>query len=209
LVHLRPREMSAYWPLLGAKRASADDRFNNGDFSTRLPELIVTLLKDTTTVKRGLPRNFDEMGLFRRKVPRHFVRVHPDNIASKDWIILLEAGTIVGPSAGRLRVAAATQERRIVKKYNVFLRKQHFLVLETFDPRIHALYFCPQLYQMNSDNKLVPIEGEEIGNLIAQSVQDGVNKRRPWYEPSDASTSKPFNSNNVKDRIVEKINKSP
>jgi len=25
--------------------------------------------------------------------------IHPDNIAKKDWIILLEAGTIVGPSA--------------------------------------------------------------------------------------------------------------
>jgi len=60
------------------------------------------------------------MDLFRRKVPRHFVRIHPDNIASKDWIILLEAGTIVGPSAEKLRVAAATQERKIIKKHNVF-----------------------------------------------------------------------------------------
>lgn len=149
------------------------------------------------------------MGLFRRKVPRHFVRIHRDNLDSKDWIILLEAGTIVGPSEGRLRVAVATQERRIVKKYNVFLRKQHFLVLEGFDPRIHTLYFCPQLYQMNSDSKLVPISGEEIGDLIAQSVQDGIKIKRPWYEPSDASRGKLINSHNVKDHIVEQINKSP
>ena len=121
---------------------------------------------------------------------------------------MLEAGTIVGPSAGRLRVAAATQERRIVKKYNVFLRKQHFLVLDGFDPRIHTLYLCPQLYQMNSDNKLVPIGGEAIGNLIAQSVQEGIKIKRPWYEPSDAPTGNPINFKNVKDHNVEKINKS-
>jgi hypothetical protein len=60
------------------------------------------------------------MGIFRRKVPRHFIPIHPDNIASKDWIILLEAGTVVGgQSAEKLRVAAATQERKIVKRYNV------------------------------------------------------------------------------------------
>jgi hypothetical protein len=45
------------------------------------------------------------MGLLRRKVPIHSIPVHPDNIAKKDWIILLEAGTIVGPSAEKLRVA--------------------------------------------------------------------------------------------------------
>ena len=48
------------------------------------------------------------MGLFRRNVPIHYIPVHPDNIAKKDWIILLEAGTIVGPSAEKLRVALAT-----------------------------------------------------------------------------------------------------
>jgi hypothetical protein len=38
------------------------------------------------------------MGIFRRKVPSHLVLVHPVNTMSKDWMILLEAGTIVGPS---------------------------------------------------------------------------------------------------------------
>jgi hypothetical protein len=33
-----------------------------------------------------------EMGLFKRNVPRHYVPIHPDNINSKDWIVLLEAG---------------------------------------------------------------------------------------------------------------------
>ena len=48
------------------------------------------------------------MGIFRRKAPRHYIEIHPDNIATKDWIVLLEAGTIVGRPAAKLRVAAAT-----------------------------------------------------------------------------------------------------
>src|ERR1700693_4069482 len=75
------------------------------------------------------------MGLFRRKVPSHLIRIHPDNATSKDWVILLEARTIIGPSPERLRVARATQERKIAKKYNVWLRAEHFLVLEGYDPR--------------------------------------------------------------------------
>ena len=70
------------------------------------------------------------MGMLRRRVPRHYVPIHPDNITTNDWVILLEAGTIIGPSAEKLRVAAATLEKKIVTKYNIFLRKSHFLVLE-------------------------------------------------------------------------------
>lgn len=125
------------------------------------------------------------MGIFRRKVPNHFIPIHPDNAASKDWIIVLEAGTIIGPSPGKLRVARATQERTIVKKYNVLFNKKHFLVVEGFNPRIHAVYFCPQLYRYDSERKLVALQGEEIGALIAQSVEGGVTDRRPWYEPDE------------------------
>jgi hypothetical protein len=110
----------------------------------------------------------------------------------KDWIILLEAGTIVGPSPEKLRVAKATLERKIVKKYNIFLRKKHFLVLEGYDARIHALYFCPQLYKFDSDNNLVALEGEEIGGLLAQSLRNGVVEKQPWYEPSKRLPSKPI-----------------
>jgi hypothetical protein len=141
------------------------------------------------------------MSIFRRKVPRHYIPIHPDNISSNDWIILLESGTIVGPSVEKLRVAAAMLERKIVKKYNAFLRKQHFLVLDSFDPRIHTLYFCPQLYKMNSHNELVPLEGEEIGRLIAQSVRDGVVEKRPFYEPEEASPGKPIDGTNVRDHF--------
>ena len=132
------------------------------------------------------------MGLFRRKVPIHYIPVHPDNIAKKDWIILLEAGTIVGPSAEKLRVALATLEKKVVTKYNIFLRPEHFLVLEGYDPRIHALYYCPQLYKYDGDKKLVPLEGEEIGKLVAQAVQNGVVDQQPWYAPSEMLSRKPI-----------------
>jgi hypothetical protein len=153
------------------------------------------------------------MGIFKRKVPRHYVPIHPDNIKSKDWIVLLEVGTIVGRSAEKLRVALATLERKIVTKYNILLRKEHFLVLNDYDPRIHALYFCPQLYKLGPDNKPVALDGEEIGKLLAQSVRDGVVEKQPWYEPSEtlprdpiiATTAKPnFDSLIVEDATAMK-----
>ena len=132
------------------------------------------------------------MGIFRRKAPINCIPIHPDNITKKDWIILLEAGTIIGPSTEKLRVVLATVERKIVKKYNIFLRAQHFLVLEGYNPRIHGVYFCPQLYKPDSDNKLVPLEGEEIGKFLARQIQDGVIQIQPWYEPLDKLPSQPI-----------------
>lgn len=132
-----------------------------------------------------------EMGVFRRKVPRHYIPIHPDNITSKDWIVLLEAGTVVD-SPDKLRVAMATTERRIVTKYNIFLRKACYLVVEGYDPRIHALYFCPQLYRLDSDGKPVALDGEEIGKLLAQSVRDGVVEKQPWYGPDETPPSGPI-----------------
>jgi hypothetical protein len=131
------------------------------------------------------------MGIFRRKVPTHYIPVHQDNIKKNDWIILLEAGTIVGPSAEKLRVALATLEKKIATKYNIFLRRKHFLVLEGYDPRIHALYYCPQLYKYDGEKRLVPLEGEEIGRLVAKAVQNGVVEKRPWYPPSEMLPRKP------------------
>jgi hypothetical protein len=131
------------------------------------------------------------MGLFKRTVASHLVPVHRHNVAKKDWVVLLEAGTIVGPSPERLRVARATQERRIVKKYNIFLRARHYLVVDGYDPRIHAVYFCPQLYRYDTDKKLVPLQGEEIGQLIAHALESGVTPKRPWYEPSEQPPDQP------------------
>jgi hypothetical protein len=134
----------------------------------------------------------DRMGLFRRKVPSHLIPIHPDNVTSKDWVILLEAGTIMGPSPERLRVARATQERKIAKKYSVWFRAQHFLVVEGYDPRIHAVYFCPQLYKYDSEKKLVPLQGDEIGRLVANALEGGIVDRRPWYQPADKLPDHPI-----------------
>jgi hypothetical protein len=89
-------------------------------------------------------------------------------------------------------------DKTIVTKYNIFLRKTHYLVLEGYDPRIHALYSCPQLYRYNSDKQLAALEGEEIGKLLAQSVKDGVIKKLPWYEPSNNSPPEPVISPTTK-----------
>jgi hypothetical protein len=132
------------------------------------------------------------MGLFRRKKRTHLIPIHPHNVGSKDWLILLEAGTIVGPSPENLRVAQATQERKVVMKREGILKRRPFLIVNEYDPRIHAVYFCPQLYRYDSDKKLVPLPGEEIGKLIAQSIEGGVRKRRIWYEPSEKLPEQPI-----------------
>ena len=151
------------------------------------------------------------MGVFRRKVPHDYVSIHPDNIATNNWIILLEAGTIVGSNAQKLRVAKATLEKNIKKKYNIFLRKKQFLVLEGYDPRIHAVYFCPQLYKYYGDNALVPLTGEEIGQLVAQSVHKGVVEKQPWYEALDELPSKPIldPKRSAADRVLQLTYQKP
>jgi hypothetical protein len=129
----------------------------------------------------------------RTKVQKsHLIPVNPQNATSKDWVILLEAGTIIGPSPERLRVARSTLERKIVKKYNFMLKAKYFLVLEGHDPRIHAVFFCPQLYKYDSEKKLVPLHGDEIGKLIAHAVEGGITERRPWYNPSEKLPDRPI-----------------
>ena len=138
------------------------------------------------------------MGIFRRKVPRHYVPIDAENVAKKDWAILLEVGTIVGEPHEKIRVAVATLDKKIATKHNIFLRKSYFLVLDGYDPRIHALYFCPQLYKHEKDGTLVPLKGEEIGKLLAQSVKDGVREKQPWYEPMSKVPGEPVISASVK-----------
>jgi hypothetical protein len=132
------------------------------------------------------------MGVFRKRAPSHLIPLDTDNAASKDWVILLEAGTIVGPSPDRLRVARSTLEKKIVRRYGPSLNVKHFLEVEGYDPRIHAVYFCPQLYKYDPDKKLVPLQGDEIGKLIAQALASGVKERRPWYEPSEKLPNQPI-----------------
>ena len=38
----------------------------------------------------------------------------------------------------------------------------------------------------------MPLQGDEIGRLIAQTLEGGVAERRPWYEPSDKMPDEPI-----------------
>jgi Mrp family chromosome partitioning ATPase len=63
--------------------------------------------------------------------------------------------------------------------------------VDGFDPRIHGLYFCPQLYR-KEDGCLVPLSGQEIGQLMAQALEGGAIEKSPWYEPSDSMAKEPI-----------------
>jgi hypothetical protein len=133
----------------------------------------------------------DAVGFFRKNPSNDLVPINRDNISNKDWAILLEAGTITGPSPQRIRVARWMQEKKIIKKRDMFLRTKYFIVVEGYNPRIHALYFCPQLFRHES-GKLVSLEGEEIGQLIARGVEASATERRPWYEPMEKLPQEPL-----------------
>jgi hypothetical protein len=124
------------------------------------------------------------MSSVKRKPKGNLVPINADNAKTRDWLVLLEASTIVGQQRGKLRVALVTQERKLVKKRSLFRKAEHYLVVDGYDPRIHALYFCPQLYK-NEDGTLVPLSGEEIGRLMAQALEGGAIGKRPWYEPAE------------------------
>ncbi len=146
---------------------------------------------------------------FLRKGDHRLIPIHPDNAAGNDWIVLLEANTIVGAPGGRLRVAMTTKERKIVKRLRSFRRKP-FLVIDGYDPRIHTLYFCPQLYKHDGDDRLVPLDGEEIGLLVAQALEDNVKSRLPWYEPTDELPAEPIIAGEiVKDFDTLVVDKTP
>ena len=119
------------------------------------------------------------------------VPIHPDNAKTKDWVVLLEAATIVGQTRDKLRVALTTQERKLVRKKKLFQKPEYFLVIDGYDPRIHALYFCPQLYRKEG-NDLVPLSGQEIGQLMAQAMEGGAVEKSPWYGPLDRMPQEPI-----------------
>jgi len=130
------------------------------------------------------------VSIFEKRPRGNLVPIHADNAGTRDWLVLLEAATVVGRPRNKLRVALTTQERKVVKKYHLFQKTKYFLVVDGFDPRIHALYFCPQLYK-NDDGELVPLSGQEIGQLMAQSLEGGAVEKAPWYEPSDGLPKEP------------------
>lgn len=125
------------------------------------------------------------MSIF-RKQRGNLVLVHKDNVNTNDWLVLLEAATVVGHQRDKLRVALTTKERKVVKRRKLFRKAEHYLIVDGYDPRIHALYFCPQLYK-NEDGELVALSGQEIGQLMAKALEGGAIEKPPWYEPSDGT----------------------
>jgi hypothetical protein len=131
------------------------------------------------------------MSIFKRQSQGTLVPIHEDNAKTKDWVVLLEAATIVGQSRDKLRVALTTQERKLVRKKKLFQKPKYFLVVEGYDPRIHGLYFCPQLYK-KEDGDLAPLSGQEIGQLMAQALEGCAVEKTPWYEPTDSVPKEPI-----------------
>ncbi len=130
------------------------------------------------------------MNIFWKRNPHHLIPIHADNAANNDWIILLEAGTIIGLSAERLRVARTTQEHKVVTKFWAF-QMRRYLCIEGYDPRIHTLFFCPQLYKYDNDERLVPLQDEEIGKYLAEALDKKTPTRRPWYRPLERLPDEP------------------
>ena len=54
-----------------------------------------------------------------------------------------------------------------------------------------AYFFVPQLYR-KEDGDLVPLSGQEIGQLMAQALEGGAVEKTPWYEPTDRATKEPI-----------------
>lgn len=130
------------------------------------------------------------MRVLKHRNPYRLVPIHPSNAFNKDWAILLEATTIIGTRANKLRVASATQQKNFVQRFTLSHRKT-FLIVEEYNPRIHILLFCPQLYQYDEAGRLSPLEGEEIGRFIAQALAQKAPLRHPWYNPLHAVPAEP------------------
>lgn len=131
------------------------------------------------------------MALFRRHDRRDLLPVHPDNVRNTDWVILLEANTIVDGSGDRLRVARAAQAREIIKSRWPF-GPRFYLFVEGYNPRIHFVVFCPQLYKHDRAGRLTPLRGTEIGQFIARALNDKANPRPPWYGLPDKVPDQPI-----------------
>jgi len=148
------------------------------------------------------------MSIFSRGDRRHLIPLHRDNAGTKDWLIMLEANTIVGSERQSFRVARATQERQVVRPLTS-LWPQLYLVVEGYDPRIHVLFFCPQLYKYGRDGALVPLRGEEIGQFIAAAIADKAAKRRPWYDPMESVPSRPLLASTMLDEFDTLVVEAP
>ena len=117
-------------------------------------------------------------------MPSHVIPVNSQNATSSDWVILLEAGTIIGPSPERLRVARSTLERKIVKKYTLAHR-----VGDTSlgGQGIACVKKAERRARHHSMRQHISTQA-----LAAHAVEGGITERRPWYDPSEKLPDRPI-----------------
>jgi hypothetical protein len=48
------------------------------------------------------------------------------------------------------------------------------------------------LYRHDEHDRLVPLEGEEIGRLLAKALEGKVKLRLPWFEPTHKPPADPL-----------------
>jgi hypothetical protein len=90
------------------------------------------------------------VGFFRKNLSNDLVSIDPDNISNKDWVILLEAGTITGPSHSAFVWHAGCRKRRSSRNMRALrtaepfeLSYVEFLLLRRKATATGGL-FCPQ-----------------------------------------------------------------
>jgi hypothetical protein len=128
---------------------------------------------------------------FRKRNPHRLLPLHADNALTSDWSVLLEANTIVDGSGRRLRVARITQSRKVVKRFWP-RRGRLYVEVDDYDPRIHMLVLCPQLYKHDAEGRIVPLRAAEIGAFIARALDRKANLRTPWYSAANPLPAQPI-----------------
>ena len=91
------------------------------------------------------------MSIFTKTSQGTLVPIHPDNAKTKDWVVLLEAATILGQSRDKLRVALTTYKRKLVRKKKLFQKPRYFLVVDGYHPGIpRTIFLSPALSERRS-----------------------------------------------------------
>ena len=77
----------------------------------------------------------------------NLVPVNADNANTRDWLVLLEASTIVGHERGKLRVALVTQERKFVKNVGCFAKRNISSSSTDSSSNTRAVFLSPTLQE--------------------------------------------------------------
>jgi hypothetical protein len=82
--------------------------------------------------------------------------------------------------------------------FNQNYKKIQCLASSTSSLRKDTIHeFTPYIFVLNFTNmilrkKLVSLQGDEIGRLVANALEGGIVDRRPWYQPADKLPDQPI-----------------